>query len=134
MTVITSPIRIAETTEQLPTSGAWSAIRRSGRVVVGGGILLLIVILCILTLFFTLNQNSSLYYAGQTPNARVAPNTSSIGGLFGYDALGRSLLGRCLLGGTISLAVGAAAAAISVVLGTPVGLIAGYRGGRIDSL
>jgi ABC-type dipeptide/oligopeptide/nickel transport system permease subunit len=38
-----------------------------------------------------------------------------------------------LLGGTISLAVGAAAATISVILGTSVGLLAGYRGGWIDS-
>jgi len=43
------------------------------------------------------------------------------------------MLGRCLLGGTISLAVGAAAATISVILGTGVGLLAGYRGGWIDS-
>jgi len=39
-----------------------------------------------------------------------------------------------LFGGTISLAVGVAAAAISVVLGVTIGLVAGYRGGWIDSL
>ncbi len=134
MTVITSPIRIAETAEQLPTTSPWSAIRRSGRVVVGGSILLLILIFCLATLFVTLRSSSSLYYAAQTGIARGAPSTSSVAAWFGYDALGRSLLGRCLLGGTISLAVGAAAAIISVILGTTVGLIAGYRGGWIDSV
>jgi len=39
-----------------------------------------------------------------------------------------------LLGGTISLAVGGAAAIISVILGTGVGLVAGYRGGWIDAV
>ena len=54
-------------------------------------------------------------------------------GLFGYDNLGRSMLARCLLGGCISLAVGVAAAGISITLGVTVGLIAGYKGGWVDS-
>ncbi|HEY7116861.1 MAG TPA: ABC transporter permease, partial [Tepidisphaeraceae bacterium] len=52
---------------------------------------------------------------------------------FGYDTLGRSILARSLFGGTISLAVGLAAAAIAVCLGVLVGLFAGYRGGWVDS-
>ena len=54
-------------------------------------------------------------------------------GWFGYDTLGRSILARCLLGGSISLMVGVAAAAIAVLLGTTVGLIAGYTGGWVDA-
>src|SRR5205807_6277948 len=54
--------------------------------------------------------------------------------LWGTDALGHSLLARCLLGGVISLAIGLAAAAISVTLGVTVGLLAGYRGGWTDAL
>jgi oligopeptide transport system permease protein len=134
LTVITSPIRIAETAEQLPLRGLWSVITRSGRVVVGGGILAIIILLCLTTLFFTLNPKSDLHYASQQSGQARLPPQKNLGGWFGYDALGRSLLGRCLLGGTISLAVGAAAASISVILGTTVGLIAGYRGGWIDSV
>lgn len=52
---------------------------------------------------------------------------------FGTDALGRSLLARCLLGGAISLAIGLAAALLAVVLGTAWGLVAGYAGGRLDA-
>ncbi len=123
---------------ELPARSSWSFVWRSGRVMVGGGVLGIIVLLCLATLPWTLRSGSSLYYAGQTGEARGAPratinNQLNPGGWFGYDALGRSMLGRCLLGGTISLAVGAAAAAISVVLGTGVGLVAGYRGGWIDS-
>lgn len=52
----------------------------------------------------------------------------------GTDALGRDLLLRLCLGGRVSLLVGAVAALAAAGLGTAVGLIAGYRGGRIDAL
>lgn len=54
--------------------------------------------------------------------------------ILGSDALGRSLLVRILVGGTISIGVGLAAALISVVIGTLYGATAGYVGGRIDAL
>ena len=53
--------------------------------------------------------------------------------LLGTDAHGRSVLARCLLGGAISLSVGLLAAAISVIIGTTWGMIAGYAGGRVDA-
>jgi oligopeptide transport system permease protein len=51
----------------------------------------------------------------------------------GTDRLGRDLLVRCLAGGAISLTVGLVAAAISVIIGTLYGTIAGWCGGRIDA-
>jgi len=54
--------------------------------------------------------------------------------LLGTDALGRSLWARVLLGGSISLGIGIAAAALSVCIGTLYGAIAGYAGGLIDSV
>ncbi|MDX9912021.1 MAG: ABC transporter permease [Phycisphaerales bacterium] len=52
----------------------------------------------------------------------------------GTDLLGRSLLIRLLAGGGVSLVVGIAAAAISVVIGTLYGSIAGYAGGKTDAV
>jgi peptide/nickel transport system permease protein len=52
----------------------------------------------------------------------------------GTDELGRDLLLRLLEGGRVSLAVGLTAALASAVLGTAVGLAAGYHGGRLDAL
>ena len=48
--------------------------------------------------------------------------------------MGRDLLVRSLLGGAVSLGIGAAAAAIAVVIGTLYGAIAGFVGGRVDAV
>jgi len=52
----------------------------------------------------------------------------------GTDELGRDLLLRLLYGGRVSLLVGIAAALCAAVIGTGVGLIAGYLGGKTDAL
>ncbi len=117
-----------------PPASVWRELMKSRRVTVGGGILLAILLLCLLTLPFTTKSGSALYYDRQDAASRHdAPKVSPVG-WFGHDLLGRSILARCLMGGTISLAVGAAAATISVVLGVTVGLFAGYRGGWVDAV
>jgi peptide/nickel transport system permease protein len=52
--------------------------------------------------------------------------------LLGTDDLGRDVFSRMLFGGRVSLRVGLWAMAISVTLGTLVGLTAGYFGGPVD--
>ena len=54
--------------------------------------------------------------------------------VLGTDKLGRDYLSRLLYGGQISLLIGLSAALISGLIGTFLGLCAGYFGGRVDAL
>lgn len=56
------------------------------------------------------------------------------GHILGTDELGRDVFLRLLYGGRVSLAVALAAAAAAALIGTAIGLVAGYFGGRTDSL
>jgi peptide/nickel transport system permease protein len=70
-----------------------------------------------------------------TLTATFKPPLSVIGGQFhplGTDQLGRDLLARLGLGTAISLSIVVAASVISVVLGTTLGMIAGYYRGWFD--
>jgi peptide/nickel transport system permease protein len=54
--------------------------------------------------------------------------------LLGTDAQGRDLLSAILYGTRISLTVGLLAVLIQAAVGVPLGLLAGFAGGRVDAL
>ncbi len=56
------------------------------------------------------------------------------GHLLGSDALGRDLLARLFMGLRVSLAIGAVATSVSLVVGVIWGATAGYLGGAVDEL
>lgn len=64
--------------------------------------------------------------------ARYEPPSSSH--LMGTDALGRDLFTRVLYGGQVSLTVGLLVVALSILIGVPVGALAGYYGGAVDAI
>jgi oligopeptide transport system permease protein len=103
--------------------------------VFGAVVLLVLLGACFGSLGWTLKatgDNGTRRFEDQHELAHVfAPPTGAY--WMGNDKLSRDLWSRFLLGGAISLSIGLVAAAISVVIGTSVGLVAGYAGGRIDA-
>lgn len=61
----------------------------------------------------------------------TAPNADYV---LGTDALGRDVLTRILYGGQISLQVGFLSISLAAILGVPLGLLAGYSGGKVDNV
>jgi peptide/nickel transport system permease protein len=62
---------------------------------------------------------------------RLQPPSASH--LMGTDQLGRDILSRIIYGGRISLPVGLLVVALSCLIGTVLGSIAGYFGGAVDT-
>jgi len=65
------------------------------------------------------------------PNKFLPP---SVAHLFGTDYLGRDVLSRVILGSQVSLSVAVAVIVLAVIIGTPLGAIAGYLGGKVDEV
>ena len=61
----------------------------------------------------------------------AAPGGSHI---LGTDDVGRDMFARVVCGGRISILIGVAATAISVVIGLPLGLFAGYYRGKAETI
>lgn len=101
---------------------------RLGAGLVGAVVLLLIALPCLLSLPWALHRYDLQRLDGLQPLS--AP---SLAEPMGTDLLGRSLMWRVLLGGAISLGIGAASASIAVLIGVLWGGLAGYVGGRVDS-
>lgn len=112
-------------------SSLWSdALRRllKNRAAVGGAIILFVLII-----FAILAPWIAPYpYAYQNLSLGASPPSAEH--LLGTDVLGRDLFSRILYGARISLLVGFVATTVALVIGVSWGLVAGYYGGKVDSV
>jgi ABC-type dipeptide/oligopeptide/nickel transport system permease subunit len=76
--------------------------------------------------------NEQYRQTGLTPEGLPKPPSSEF--WLGTDDLGRDILVRIAYGARISLLVGVAATALTVVIGVVVGLAAGFLGGFVDTV
>ncbi len=65
---------------------------------------------------------------------KIDAKTGKVEFILGTDGLGRDLWTRIIYGAQISLAVGIMAVVVGGLLGTTLGIIAGYQGGRVDDI
>jgi peptide/nickel transport system permease protein len=92
--------------------------------------------LCILIFMYTIAILAPVlathdYQDVDPPNKLLPPSKEH---WMGTDNIGRDVYSRILWGARISLSVGFVAAGVSVLLGTVMGSVAGYFGGRVDNL
>jgi len=92
---------------------------------------LIIVLILVGTAVFA-PQLTSIPPAEQNLRERLQP--PSLEHPFGTDEFGRSILSRVIYGTRISLLTGLAPVALSLLLGTFIGLVAGFFGGRLDGV
>lgn len=105
----------------------WPRLRRNRLAIIGGSVVLLLFVISIVAPWLT-------PYDPVNINAWEVLQPPSWKHWFGTDELGRDVLARVLFGARISLKVGFVAVGIAVLLGTIIGLAAGYRGGWLDTL
>ncbi len=67
-------------------------------------------------------------------NVKLQYSPPSLTYLCGTDGYGRDEFSRILWGSRVSLVVGIASVFFSMVFGIPLGVLAGYKGGRVDSV
>lgn len=108
------------------------------RIAIGGLVLLGLVVLAALLAPWITPQNPYDLMQLDVLDARLPPGSHSSEGGYTYwlgtDGQGRDLYSAIVYGLRISLTVGVGSALIAAVVGTLVGLVAAYAGGKVDAL
>ena len=106
----------------------WHRLRKNKGAMIGAALLLLLFAVA-LTIEFWLDQELVI---GQNLRERLkAPSPAH---WFGTDEMGRDLFWRVMYGSRFSLAIGFVAVFVSLAVGVPLGAVAGYYGGAVETV
>src|SRR5699024_5045906 len=106
---------------------AWRRLRNDNMATAGVAVLVAILALALARPALPLPDPNATHLAD-----RVQPMFSP-GHLFGTDQLGRDLLSRLIWGARVSIAVGVIATVFAAVVGSLIGLVAGFYGRWLDN-
>ncbi|MET3514486.1 peptide/nickel transport system permease protein [Pseudacidovorax sp. 1753] len=131
----------SSTAASKPERGFWWRVGSDflqSRVAVAGLLMLAVVVVVALAAPWITPQNPYDLLQLDVLDARLPPGSPRGEGGYTYwlgtDGQGRDLYSAIVYGLRISLGVGVGSALIAAVLGTLVGLLAAYAGGRVDAL
>lgn len=113
-------------------AGPWAVIRQDRLATIGFAILIFFFLVALFAPWIAPHDPMELL---QTPDGRVAflhPPSRMF--WFGTTNLGRDIFSQIVLGSRVALLVGVLAAISVTLIGTVVGLLAGYHGGWVDDL
>jgi len=113
--------------DAIAAGGVSRASRVPASLVVGAVVLLVIVALAVVATFIT-------PYPYDEMNLLVRLKPPSMAHWFGTDEYGRDVLSRTLVGARPTLLMGFGATVLSLAVGVPLGLAAGYRRGRFEEI
>lgn len=109
-----------------PSKVVFNRIKKNKLAMFGLVLIVAIAVLCFIgPLFMKYDYNT------QTNDIQVGFMVN--GHILGTDKLGRDILTRLMYGGRISILVGIVSVAIEILIGTLIGAIAGYYGGKVDT-
>jgi oligopeptide transport system permease protein len=135
-TAITGPPLATNNPEHFsPGRRAWLRFKRNGPAVWSAwylGILLAVVLAWPVVLKMSPGDFAQLHNPAYLSNAQFSPPDAKH--WFGTDLHGRDVFSRVLYGAQISLLVGVVGTLVSLVIGVLWGAVAGYVGGRTDSI
>lgn len=128
MTTLNAPANLTSAKlieEELRPPSAWRAVLGSTQGRIGLGLAALLLFIIIFGRFFTpYAPNAILAKPLETPNAIH---------LLGTDSLGRDTLSRLLVGGSAIILIPIIAVSLACLSGATTGMLAAYRGGKIDA-
>jgi peptide/nickel transport system permease protein len=113
-------------------SNFWKAFRRSRMGKIGAVLLLIAFFLAIFAPLFTPYQPTDTVRDANGRGLTFAP--PSIHPPLGTDDAGRDVWTQLVYGARISLLIGFVAGALAMLIGSAFGIIAGYYGGKLDTL